>query len=457
VTASTTSRTTSTTQAANQSGASDWRSYGHDLANTRVNENERAITRRTVSNLTEAWSKNDLIGVVGTPAVVDGIAYFGDWTGKVWAVDAKTGADKWSMQVGGFIVAAPAVTDDAVFVAVGKTLYRLSRATGAIEWKIDTNEHDLAQISASPVVVDGLVLQGVASAEVVMAKDQYTFRGSIGAYDAKTGAEKWRFYTTNGDATDGAGVGVWSTPAVDTKRGVLYVGSGNAYAEPTGPLADSILAIDYKTGTLKWSTQFTYPDVFSAGHPGGKDADVGASPNLWRASGRDFVGAGDKGGVYHALDRDTGNVVWETTLTPGSMFGGEIGSGAYVNNRLVVVSNVGDPATNASTNVAKVFALDPKTGKILWVTNEYPGMMFGPVSAVPGVAFVGTSEKKLLALDTATGKELWTFDAPDKTASGPSIVDGRLLWGYGFTLFQGPGQGGVLSFSLPGGSAASNV
>src|SRR5262249_8780920 len=159
------------------------------------------------------------------------------------------------------------------------------------------------------------------------------------------GKQKWRFYTTNNDAHGGAGVGIWSTPAVDRARGLLYVGSGNAYAPPTGPNADSILAINYRTGALKWSAQFTNPDVWSAGNPKGKDADVGASPNLFTVNGRDLAGAGDKAGVYHAVDRDTGKVVWQTRLTPGSTFGGEIGSGAFVDGKLIVVSNVGDPAT----------------------------------------------------------------------------------------------------------------
>ena len=47
--------------------------------------------------------------------------------------------------------------------------------------------------------------------------------------------------------------------------------------------------------------------------------------------------------MFHALDRDTGEVVWETPLTPGSVFGGEIGSAAFVDGRLVRRSNVGDP------------------------------------------------------------------------------------------------------------------
>ncbi len=188
--------------------------------------------------------------------------------------------------------------------------------------------------------------------------------------------------------------------------------------------------------------------MFSAGNPGGKDADVGASPNLWTAGGRDLVGAGDKAGMFHALDRDTGELVWETMLTPGSFFGGEIGSASYVDGKLIAVSNVGDPATNAPTNTAQVFALEPGRGEVIWESEEFAGLIFAPVSAVPGVAFIGTSEGELVALDTATGARLWSDTAPDKVACGPSIVNGRVLWGYGYMLFDGPGKGGVISYAL---------
>jgi len=433
-----------------RSEGTEWTHYGHDLANTRLQAGETKVNAKTVADLTVAWSKDGMVGVTGTPAQSAGIAYFGDWTGTVHAVKADTGHEVWTSKVAGFIVGAPAVEKDAVFVSAGRALYRLDKATGAITWQVDVNDHPLAQISASPVVVGNLVYQGVASAEVVMAKSEYTFRGSIGAYDTATGKEAWRFYTTDADEKGGAGVGVWSTPAFDLERGLLYVGTGNAYAEPTGPYADSIIALDYKTGTLKWSRQFTNPDVFSAGNPKGKDADVGASPNLWTSDGRALVGAGDKAGVYHAVDRDTGEVVWETTLTPGSVFGGEIGSGAFVDGRLVVVSNVGDPATNAPTNVSKVFALDPADGTILWTSEEFAGKIFAPVGAVPGVAFIGTDTGVLAALDTGSGAKLWTTNAPDKTGCGPSIVDGNVLWGFGFTLFRGGGNGGIVSYQVKG-------
>ena len=298
-------------------------------------------------------------------------------------------------------------------------------------------------------MVDGIVLQGTASFENIVKESRYTFRGSIAAYDAATGRLRWKFFTTENTPTDGPGAGIWSTPAVDTRRGLLFVGTGQSLAPRTGHLADSLLAIDYHDGTLKWSRQFTYPDVFSAGHPEGKDADVGASPNLWTSNGRDLVGAGDKGGTFHALDRDTGRIVWQTRLTPGSAFGGEIGSAAFVDGEIIATSNVGDPATNAPTDVTKVFALDPATGRIRWTAPPLPGKVFAPVSAVPGVAFVATDRGMMAALSTPTGRRLWTYRAPAKTASGPSIVDGRVLWGYGFILFGGAGPGGVISFAVP--------
>jgi polyvinyl alcohol dehydrogenase (cytochrome) len=436
-----------------ESGGVDWPLSNRDLANTRFAAGESTLTADTVDDLTETWSIDELVGVSGTPVVVDGVAYFGDWTSMVRAVEAKTGDEIWTTELAGLVLGSPAVDGNALYVAGGRTLYRLDRATGEIGWEATTNEHSFAMISASPVVADGLVFQGVASGEVAVPMDDYTFRGSIGAYDAATGAEEWRLVTTPGDDTGGAGVGIWSTPAVDVERGLLYVGTGNTYEEPSSDLADSLLAIDYATGEVEWSTQFTNPDVFSAGNPTGKDADVGAAPNMWTSDGQDLVGAGDKTGVYRALDRDTGDVVWETRLTPGSLFGGDIGTSAFVDGKIIVASNVGNPETNVPTNVAKVFALDPASGEILWEAEEIEGSIYAPVSGAPGIAFVGTTNGALLALDAENGEELWRGEAPDQTGAGPSIVDGNVLWGYGFTLFEGPGEGGLISFSIDSNGA----
>ena len=429
-----------------ESSGAEWVTYMHDPSNTRTNT-ETSITPANVARLRTSWSLGGLVGVSGTPAVAGGVVYFGDWQGTARAVRADTGAEVWHTSLpGGFIVGAPAVIGDAVLIANGHTLYRLSRASGAIEWQVTTNESPLAQINASPVVVDDLVLQGTASIQDAVGGTG-VFRGSIGAYDVTTGHEVWRFYATAGDATSGSGVGIWSTPAIDTVRGLLYVGTGNTSTEPSSPLGDSLLAIDYRTGTLKWSTQFTPIDVFPNGNPVGKDADVGASPNLWTSDGRDLVGVGDKAGVYHALDRGTGEVVWTRPLTPGGFFGGVIGSAAFVDGLLVMSSNGGDLQTSQPANVSRVFALDPATGEIRWTSEDFPGMIFAPVSAVPGIVFVGTDQSLMIALDSQTGRRLWSFAAPNKVGGGPAVVRDQVVWGYGFFLFGGAGDGGVISFT----------
>jgi polyvinyl alcohol dehydrogenase (cytochrome) len=428
-------------------GDEGWVQFGHDLANSRLSTGPSALTATTAPDLQEAWRQDGLSGVTSSPTVVDGTAYFGDWAGSVHAVDVATGDEQWTTELGGSVIGSVPVDGDALFASSGTTVFRLDRATGEVAWEASADDHPFAMASASPVVADGVVLQGLASGEVTFPQDDYTFTGSISGFDAATGDRLWRFDTTPGNADGGAGVGIWSTPAVDLDLGVAYVGTGNTYEAPSAPLADSLLALDLHTGVLLWHHTFTSPDVFSAGSPGGPDADVGAAPMLWTSGGQDLVGVGDKAGVFHTLDRETGEVVWETTLTPGSAFGGVNGSSAFVDGTIVASSNVGDPATNAPLNTATILGLDAGTGEILW-QHDVDGMVFAPVSTAPGLAFVATTTGTLRALDAATGDELWTEEAGAPGGGGAVLADGTLLWGYGYTLFGGAGEGGLLAFTL---------
>src|SRR3954447_6422067 len=83
-----------------KSGTSGWSFYGHDYANSRRNPAEKQITAATVAGLRTSWSIDGVVGVTGTPAVVDGIAYFDDWAGNVRAVDAATGKARWLTKLG---------------------------------------------------------------------------------------------------------------------------------------------------------------------------------------------------------------------------------------------------------------------------------------------------------------------------------------------------------------------
>jgi polyvinyl alcohol dehydrogenase (cytochrome) len=432
--------------ASTNSVSKTWPTYGYDTRNTRTNLEPGDISGDNVGTLHSVWHKDGIVGVVGTPTISDGTAYFADQEGTVWAVNASSGRVLWKAKVFPGVVGATSIGGSLLYVGSGNTLYALDRSTGAMKWKTITNTNPFAQISASPVVVGNLVLEGTASYEVTVRSKSYSFQGSIGAFNASTGRQVWNLVTTPDNATSGAGEGIWSTPAVDPKLGLLFVGTGQNLSPPGGPLEDSILAIEIKTGRLRWSMQGFKDDVFSAGYPAGHDFDFGASPNLWSSHGREMVGDGEKSGNYFALDAATGHIVWKTSLTPGGSFGGVLGSGAYVDGRLIVSANVG----NAVPQKSKVFALNPSDGAIEWA-HDMNGNIYGPVSAIPDVAFVGTDtgtdSGEMTALDAATGAPLWTYPTPGPVACGPSIVEGTVLWGYGYVLFSGPGPGGIIDFA----------
>src|SRR5438128_1285817 len=80
--------------------AAGWPGYRHDLANTGASPAETIINRGNVAKLTKSWSKSGVVGVSGTPAVADGVAYFGDWQGTMWAVKADTGDEVWHTSFG---------------------------------------------------------------------------------------------------------------------------------------------------------------------------------------------------------------------------------------------------------------------------------------------------------------------------------------------------------------------
>ena len=95
-----------------------------------------------------------------------------------------------------------------------------------------------------------------------------------------------------------------------------------------------------------------------------------------------------------------------------------------------------------------MFGLDPATGKILW-SKSFAGkdLRSRERGAGPGVRRYRRGQ--LAVLDTRDRhSSCGRYKAPDKTACGPSIVDGRVLWGYGFMLFGGAAKGGVISFSI---------
>ena len=127
---------------------------------------------------------------------------------------------------------------------------------------------------------------------------------------------------------DPAGGGIWSSPTVDPKRGMVYVATGNNYADPSQPTTDAVIALDMKSGTVEWVNQTTPNDNWTLGcratnpdNPNcpatlGPDYDFSASPALTTINGRDLLVLPQKSGMAYALDPDKqGAVVWQHTAS----------------------------------------------------------------------------------------------------------------------------------------------
>src|SRR5436190_7269378 len=181
----------------------EWLTYGRDQAETHFSPLTQ-ISTTTVAGLTRAWSTE--LGVAGTlettPLVSKGVLYAtGPWS-TVFAMDARTGAMKWTWDpklptTGGPRLCCGAVNrgvalfNGLVFVGLlDGRLVALNAETGLPVWDVQTSV-DLKEsysITGAPRVVKGKVIIGNGGAENAV-------RGYISAYDAMTGALTWRFYT----------------------------------------------------------------------------------------------------------------------------------------------------------------------------------------------------------------------------------------------------------------------
>lgn len=429
-----------------QEETTEWPTLGYDLANSRAIHAETAPSPDNVASLSPAWELDGINGVTGTPIVLDGTVYIGDWTGHVRALDADTGEEIWATDletqyVGGSV----AVDDEHVYAGTfNATVVALDRETGEPRWEVQIDDHSFAAVFGSPIHVDGLLIVPVGSFEnMVSSGEDATFRGSLAALDASTGDEVWRYWTTTGDEQEGPGVGVWASPAVDRERGVLYFGTGQHHAEPTSDRSDSVIALDLETGEEVWMHQFTSGDVWTLAD-GGEDSDVSTPPNLFRAGDVDAVGAGDKAGTYRALNRDTGEEIWAAELTAGSLQGGVMASAAVAEGQIFLTSNeAGGPA--------ELFALDAATGEESWRTSVGSSVV-GPVTWSNGIVYLADNGGRLAAFDAADGELLWSHDVAAPAAGGIAVVDGTVYAGWGWWLAGAPDnpQGGLIAFEATG-------
>jgi polyvinyl alcohol dehydrogenase (cytochrome) len=258
------------------------------------------------------------------------------------------------------------------------------------------------------------------------------------ALSEATGRVRWHTFTVPRGHDGGA---VWSTPAVDTASGRIYVGTGNAYHAPAANTTDSIMALDATTGKVLKHYQATRKDVFTLpGDPSGLDADFGASPNLLKApSGKPLVGDGAKNGTYYALDRATLRPLWHTNIGPGSATGGIIGSTAF--DRAHIYG--GDTLNGA------VFALRTN-GTQAWSSEDPSTLHYSPVAISHGVLYSVNPIGLLVARNAETGGVLNLLSLGGPSFGGVSVVGKAVYAAVGTGPAPGPlpldGPGAIVAF-----------
>jgi polyvinyl alcohol dehydrogenase (cytochrome) len=397
----------------------DWPVYGHDLANTRDAGTEGPAADK-VPSLKEAWRFDSPTGdFTGTPVVAGGVLVAGDHGGHVYALDAATGKVRWSKDLGAPVNGSAAIDLDApggptAFVPVASIgsphLVALSLGDGAKRWETTLTDQPGSSEFGSPVFLNGAVYIGTSGPN----NDDSRARGSLVSLDEASGALRWQTFTVP-PGHDGAAV--WSTPAIDTATGRLYVGTGNNYHEPTTDTEDAIIAFDAASGQMLGHFQATSNDSFAADNlTSGPDHDFGASPNLLSGpDGRALVGEGQKSGVYWALDRATMKPVWHTSVGPGGYLGGVLGSTAYDGRRVF----------GADTITGQVFALAPD-GTQQWQSADSGGVHLSPASVAHDVLYTVEPNGSLVARDPATGDVLTSLSLGGASFGGVSATGGAV-------------------------------
>ncbi len=424
------------------------------------------------------------------PVVVNGVMYVTTSFDHVYALDATTGKELWHYKQKLGPVATyccgpnnrgVAVAGDKVYLGtLDAKLVALDAKTGKMLWETEIADPEKGYSETmAPVVADGKVLMGTNGGE-------YGIRGFVKAFDAETGKLVWTFYTIPEKGHEGVfatkdaagrdmhrdiaaekaelardasfyqtlGGGVWMTPAIDRKAGLVFFTVGNPSPDLYGAkrpgdnlYTDSLVAIDLNTGEYRWHYQYVAHDVW--------DLDAVSPPVLVDVkdeSGKMVEGVihGGKTGYVYVHDRKDGHLirlskpmvpqdgVWSLPTASGERMelganGGVEWSPMAVNPKIgaAYAVNLLQPMTYHVEEAAypggklwlggafktipggkqsgNVTAVDYNTGKILWQQPTDEPMMGGALATAGDLVFAGEGNGAFKAYHAKTGKVLWQF------------------------------------------------
>jgi len=473
-----------------QEAGKEWPLHGGSWGNTRYSTLAE-IDQSNVKTLGAAWSY-DLGAEIshGPPVIADGMMFVAAAGGHITALDAATGAVKWS-----YLPEGPGVDarNRGLAVGGGKVYFGLTdgsvsaidEKTGQKAWTTYIGDGPARFgmfVSAAPTYADGKVLIGLASGDAGI-------KGRFVALDAKTGKQVWQFNTIplpgeaghdtwpkDSDAWTHGGAGVWMIPSVDPELGIVYFGTSNASPQYGGEVrpgdnlfTTTALAVDLKTGKEKWHFQVLHHDIW--------EGDLGTPLVLFDQTFdgkvRKAVGVLRTDGEMFILDRATGKPLIPVEERP--MKQDPRLATAPTQPYSVGVDKVGpncvepdlipagfkpacywDPVNYDSPNLVfptttrfAPMSYSPRTG-LIYITGMSGGHWirrgedpyFFTLPSVPGMKSYGI----LAAMDARTGKIAWQKKTtyPIAFGSGTTATAGDLL-------FHGEIDGNVQAFDAKTG------
>jgi alcohol dehydrogenase (cytochrome c) len=483
------------------------------------------LTKNNVRNLRLAWVaqlRQVDRELQATPIVADGVMFVSESRDGVVALNARTGEVIWTYRrpvpdrlslCCGMPNRGVAVMGRTVFVTtIDAFLVALDANTGKQRWIVKVADYrDGYSMTGAPLALGDRVVVGVAGGE-------FGIRGFLAAYDTE-GRQLWRFHTVpgpgepghetwTGDAWKTGGAPTWTIGAYDPEEDVIYWGTGNpgpvfqANVRPGDNLySNSVVALEAKTGRLKWFYQFTPADEH--------DWDANQQPILadinWQGQKRAVVLWANRNAFFYALDRKTGEFLFakpfvKQTWNLGFDAKGRprvAGSarpsarGALVWPAIMAATNWWPPSYDASRQLifvpcsdaagiyfqseevefrrgerfdgstasfyarnlpstAYVKAIDARTGDVRWEavlesgSENFVWTVGGVLSTSSGVVFAGYRDV-FRAFDADTGKELWRVHLGGRVRGGPISfsLDGKqhvaVAAGHSMFVFLLPG------------------
>ena len=458
---------------------SRWVTFGGSYTNQRHSPLTQ-ITPENVGRLVPQWVfQTDTAGrFETTPLLRDNVLYVTGPLNVAWAIDARSGREIWRYRrelpptgsltaCCGLVNKGFGVLGDRLFMTtLDAHLLALDMKTGAVVWDATLEDYTKGYASTiAPLVVKDKVIVGVAGGE-------YGIRGFIDAYDVKTGARAWRFYTIPGPGEAGndtwagdswktGGASVWVTGAYDPDLNLLYYGIGNPGPDYHSEsrkgdnlYSDSIVALDADTGKLRWHYQFTPHDLH--------DWDATEVPVLAEVTIggqlRKVVMLANRNGFFYTLDRANGQLLvakpfvvttWakevgadgRPVLLPGNV---PDEKGSLTCPDVTGATNFWPPTYDPAQRLFFVNAREVCATFYAWRQEYVPGERFtgGAAQRARGAEY--RAYGALRALDPATGERRWEFEYISPSTSG-------LLSTASGLIFSGDAEGNFLAIDARSG------